>query len=58
MYLQSGFSWLGEGVKKTLRKRLKQTEEKKLKIKTMKNEEYKKIQITANSNNIFGFTFL
>ena len=53
IYLESWSSWLLGGVRKTLWKRRKQTEEKHWKVKRKKNEEYEESQITTVY--IFGF---
>ena len=45
VYLESWCSWLGRGVQKTWRKRLKQTEE------TLINEDKEKRRIQGKSNN-------
>ena len=51
--LKSWFSWLWGGVQKTFQKKIKQTEEKHLKMKRKKNEEHEESQITTIY--IFGF---
>ena len=54
-YLESWFSWLGGRVQKTLKRRRKETEQKRWIMKRKNNEEYKESQMTTI--NIFGFTF-
>ena len=56
IYLESWFSWFGGWMRKTFKKRRKQTEEKHSKMNRKKNEEYRESQITTI--NIFGFTLL
>ena len=55
LYLELWFSWLGEGMQKTLRKRRKRSEERQERMTRKKNVEYKKSQITTM--NMFNFTF-
>ena len=54
-YLESWFSWLWGGMRKTLKNRRKQTEEKNWKVKRKKNKEHEESQ--EIKIHIFGLKF-